>query len=161
MTARSISRAHGFWIVKPDFSQEDFTGLSTIVSGPYIEAMPGSGNAKTFFTGLEKSPVMLGDGIRIILHIDRLDKLGVGSEVLYRGVQAGVVQDIRLSSDARQVNVTLFIWQRFTPLIRVNSKFWIVSGTDIKGGILSSVRVQARIDPHIDQRQRRIFRNAR
>jgi paraquat-inducible protein B len=128
-----------FWIVRPDFSEGGFTGLGTIVSGAYIEALPGDGKEQTKFDGVTEAPVMTREGVKWILHAPRVEKLQVGSQVQYRGTQVGVVQDMRLSSDASEVNVTIFIWKRYLPLVRVNSKFWLVSGADLHGGILTNL----------------------
>lgn len=40
------------------------------------------------------------------------------------------------------MNVTLFIWPHYAPLVRADSKFWSVSGADVKGGVFSGVKVQ-------------------
>ncbi len=131
-----------FWIVKPEFSAGDFKGLGTIVSGPYIEAVAGEGKDASQFKGLEKPPLNVADGLRVVLHSDRLEKMQVGSEVQFRGLQVGVVQDIRLGSDSTQVNATALIWHHYAPLVRKNSVFWTVSGADVHGGILTNVHVK-------------------
>ncbi len=128
-----------FWIVRPDFSEGGFTGLGTIVSGAYIEALPGDGKEQSNFEGLSEAPVMTREGVKWIVHAPRIEKLQVGSQVQFRGTQVGVVQDMRLSSDASEVNATIFIWKRYVPLVRVNSKFWLVSGADLHGGILTNL----------------------
>lgn len=128
-----------FWIVRPDFSEGGFTGLGTIVSGAYIEAIPGDGKEQTAFEGLGEAPVMTREGVKWIVHAPRIEKLQVGSQVQFRGTQVGVVQDMRLSSDASEVNATIFIWKRYVPLVRLNSKFWLVSGADLHGGILTDL----------------------
>lgn len=131
-----------FWIVKPQITDMSISGLNTVISGPYVTAQPGDGEATTEFAGLEGEPVVSGPGLRVILHADRLEHLQVSSPVYYRGFQVGVVQDIRLSDEADQANVTLFIWPHYTPLVRRDSKFWSVSGADIRGGVFSGVKVQ-------------------
>ncbi len=56
-----------FWIVQPDISGGSISGLSTIVSGPYVEAVPGVGSPASQFVGLEKQPTSLGEGLILIL----------------------------------------------------------------------------------------------
>ncbi|MBV8782117.1 MAG: MCE family protein [Phycisphaerae bacterium] len=136
------SSGTAFWIVRPQFNGGDFTGLSTVLSGPYIQALPGKGNGTTDFTGLESAPVMLGTGMRFIVHTDRLEHLNVGAPVYFRGIQVGVVQDVRLGAGAMAVNATIFIWQRFTGLVRRTSEFWSVGGADVKGGVFTGVDVR-------------------
>jgi len=131
-----------FWIIQPDISNGVITGLGTIVSGPYIEAVPGVGSAASQFTGLERQPVSLGDGLIVILHADHLEHLQPDSPIFYRGVQVGVVQSAHLAPDATHVNVNAVIWDRFAPLVTNRSEFWSVSGADLKGGIFSGISLK-------------------
>lgn len=139
---KTIARDGGrFWVVRPDLGGGMITGLSTVISGPYIEVAPGAGDIQYHFTGLAAQPVMQGDGIRVVLHTDRLAHLQLESPVYFRGIQVGAIQDIRFSGDATQVNITAFIWRRYARLLRPTSKFWSVSGTDIHGSVFSGIEV--------------------
>ncbi|HEY6199433.1 MAG TPA: MlaD family protein, partial [Candidatus Binatia bacterium] len=64
------------------------------------------------------------------------------SPVYYRGVEVGVVQDTQLSSDAKVVNVNVFIRQRYAGLVRTGSKFWNVSGVDFNAGLFRGVELK-------------------
>ena len=131
-----------FWIVRPDVSGGVVSGFSTVTSGPYIEALPGAGDPTTDFNGMERRPILFGDGTRIVIHAAQLKHLQLNSPVLYRGLQVGTVQDIRFSDDTTQVNATLFIWKHYTSLVTTHSEFWSVGGTDVKGGVFSGLQVQ-------------------
>jgi paraquat-inducible protein B len=137
--ARNGSR---FWIVRPDIGGGMITGLSTVISGPYIEVAPGAGDPLYTFNGLDAKPVMLGDGVRVILTTDRLAHLQIDSPVYFRGIQVGAIQDIRFTEDARGVNITAFIWKRYARLVHPASQFWAVTGTDIRGGVFSGISVE-------------------
>jgi paraquat-inducible protein B len=117
-------------------------GLSTIVSGPYVTAIVGHGTPTDHFVGLDGPPIMRGAGMRVIIHAGRIEHLGVDAPVYYRGLQVGVVQDIRLSDDSTGVNITAYIWLRYVPLLRTNSVFWALSSAEVKGGLLGGVQVQ-------------------
>ena len=137
--------SHGakFWIVRPDFTNGNISGLGTIVAGPHIEVLPGDGKAvESHFTGQEQPPLDVGQGIKLILHTPHLDHLQANSPVYYRGIQTGVVQDVRFSGDSTQVNVTLFIWNRYAPLVRADSEFWSISGADLKGSLISGLELK-------------------
>src|ERR1700677_62023 len=43
-----------FWIVRPRFSAEGISGLSTLISGAYVELDPGQGSPARHFTELEE-----------------------------------------------------------------------------------------------------------
>ena len=141
-TAPIANTGTAFYMVRPDVSGGNVQGLSTIVSGPYLTAIVGHGDPATSFVGLDGPPVMRGAGIRVIIHADRIEHLGVDAPVYYRGLQVGVVQDIRLSSDSTGVNVTAFIWLRYANLLRTDSRFWSLTSAEVKGGLLGGIQVQ-------------------
>jgi paraquat-inducible protein B len=149
-----------FWVVQPDFSNGTISGLSTIVSGPYIEVVPGVGAAESQFVGLERQPVSLGEGLILILHSDHLEHLQPDSPILYRGIQVGAVQDAHLAPDATHVNITVVIWEQFARLVTNKSQFWSVSGADVKGGIFSGISVKLDSLRH-PRRQRESTRKGR
>jgi paraquat-inducible protein B len=133
-----------FWVVRPQIGLENVSGLGTVVSGPYIEAVPGGGDAGvvTEFAGLEKAPVMYGEGLHVELRTPQVDRLQVGSPVYYRGIQVGSVREIRLSPNATHVTAQLFIRQRYAPLVRTTSRFWTVATADVSGGIFRGLEVR-------------------
>src|SRR5271170_7309217 len=82
-----------FWIVRPEISVESISGLSTVVSGPYIEASPGNGPPATDFLGLDKPPAAQGDGLHVVLHAVRVGNLQTNSPLYFRGIQVGLIGD--------------------------------------------------------------------
>ena len=131
-----------FYMVRPDVSGGNLQGLSTIITGPYITAVVGHGQPLTTFTAQDGPPVMRGAGIRVIIHAARLEHLGVDAPVYYRGLQVGVIQDVRLSSDSTGVNVTAFIWLRYAKLLHADSVFWPLTTAQVKGGLLTGIQIQ-------------------
>jgi paraquat-inducible protein B len=123
-------------------SLQNVTGLGTLISGPFIDCRPGEGPISHSFVGLSSAPAILGPGIRLILSADTIAQLNVDSPVSFRGIQVGQVKDVRLSSDATAVNVTVFIWDRYKSLIRTNSEFWLARGADLQGGLFSGVKLK-------------------
>jgi paraquat-inducible protein B len=132
-----------FWIVRPEIGLENVSGLGTVISGPHVEVLPGTGPEKMEFVGLETSPVILERrGLKIVLITNRAGSLRPNSPVYYRGVEVGVVQDTQLSTDAKVVNVNVFIRQRYAGLVRPGSKFWNVSGVDFNAGLFRGVELK-------------------
>jgi paraquat-inducible protein B len=142
-SANAAFATHGaqFWVVRPEISESSITGLGAIVTGPYIEANPGNGAAATEFDALPQPPAD-SQGLRLVLHTDRLEHLHADSPVYFRGVQVGSVRDIQLAGDANHIDITIHINQRYTPLVRSTSQFWSVSGADVEGGVFSGVRLK-------------------
>lgn len=131
-----------FWIVRPEISVESVSGLGTVLTGPYVEARPGTGDPAPDFTALAKPLPSTDDGLTIILRTSALDRLQPDSPVYYRGVQVGSVREVRLSPDATHVDITTFIRRRYTPLVRNNSHFWTVAAADVKAGIFKGLELK-------------------
>jgi len=70
-----------------------------------------------------------------------LESLKRGSPVYYRGVEVGAVQDHQLSSNATTVDIQVFIRQRYANLVRSGSKFWNVSGVDVRVGLFRGAEI--------------------
>jgi paraquat-inducible protein B len=131
-----------FWIVRPEVSEESVSGLGTLVSGPYIEALPGGGQETKRFAGMDHPPRDGGNGLMIYLYTSKLEHLQPGSAVIYRGVRVGSVQDADLSSDSSSVKVRALISPRYMKLVRANSKFWSTSGVEVQGGVFLGMHVR-------------------
>ena len=131
-----------FWIVRPQVGVGNITGLGTIISGPYIEALPGNGSTKSTFEGSDASPAALEEkGLKIVLIAAHRGSLRTGSPIYYRGIEVGAVQELHLSDDARRVEVNVFIRQAYAPLIQADTKFWNVSGVNVDIGLFKGAQV--------------------
>ncbi len=128
-----LRRNTRFWVVKPQLGLRGVSGLSTLISGAYIEIDPGPGSPQRHFVGLEKQPVITADeaGKQITLITRDLGSIDTGSPIYYQGILAGEVLGYELGSDARSVYVHAFIRDPFDQLIRGNTRFWNVSGMDV------------------------------
>ncbi|RKZ46547.1 MAG: paraquat-inducible protein B [Gammaproteobacteria bacterium] len=125
-----------FWVVKPQLSIRGATGLSTLISGAYIEIDPGKGAAQSHFTGLDKQPVVAADeaGKRIVLITQKLRSIDTGSPIYYKGLLAGEVLGYELGNDRQSIYIHAFIKEPFDTLVKGNTRFWNVSGMDISMG---------------------------
>ena len=129
-----------FWVVRPEVGFGSISGLGTVITGPEIQALPGTGEERTEFVGLDTAPAALElRGLKVVLRTDRLGSLQRNSPVYYRGVEVGVVQEATLSPDATGVHVHVLIRQRYARLVRANSVFWNVSGVSFSGGLFKGV----------------------
>jgi paraquat-inducible protein B len=142
-SAESVAREGTiFWIVRPEVGIGNITGLGTVISGPHIELSPGAGKPKKEFLGLERPPVISErKGLGIVLLSSRLGSLKLGSPVYYRGIEVGAVQDSRLADDATMVLIRVIIHRRFAGLVRKGTKFWDVSGMDIRAGLFRGLEI--------------------
>lgn len=119
-----------FWVVRPRISAGGITGLETLVTGSYIGVLPGNGPSIRVFQGLESAPPgrMDGSGLHLVLQAEQLGSLHPGAPVYYREVKVGEVEQCELAGNARAVNVHIVLEEKFTPLVRENSRFWNASG---------------------------------
>jgi paraquat-inducible protein B len=140
-SATAIAREGSvFWIVRPEVGIGNITGLATVLSGPEIQALPGSGEEQTEFDGLESAPAALElKGLKIVVRTGQLGSLRSNSPVHYRGVEVGVVQEATLAPEGDRVHVHVLIRRRYAPLVRTNSVFWNVSGMSLSGGVFKGV----------------------
>ena len=142
-SAASVARGGSlFWIARLGTELQDFSNLGTVITGVYIQVLPGSGEPKSDFVGVEDSQAALEpDGLEIVLHTSRLGSLKPSSPVYYRGIQVGGVRTVRLSSDATQAEIVLQIKPRYVRLVRSSSKFWNSSGAEVKLGLFSGLEI--------------------
>jgi paraquat-inducible protein B len=142
-SAASIAREGSvFWVVRPEVALGAVRGLSTVITGPYIQAFPGTGPPKTAFRGLERAPPTLGrSGIKITLAATQLGSVRPGTPVYYRGIDVGSIVEIDLSRDATAAHTAAFIDQRYARLVRSGSRFWNVSGVDVSVSLFRGVQI--------------------
>jgi paraquat-inducible protein B len=130
-----------FWIVRPEVGLENISGLTTIITGPYIQVLPGAGRPETEFVGLERPPPAPEAGLRIIVAAVNLGSIRPGAPVYYRGIEVGTVAATDLSSDATLAHLNVLIRQRYARLVRVGSRFWAVGGVDVNASLFRGVEI--------------------
>ena len=131
-----------FWVVRPQIGFGNVSGLGTVLSGPEIQVLPGKGEPRRHFDGLDHAPAALEQpGLRLVLRAEHPRSLRANSPLYYRGVEVGVVQKIDLSPNAASADVHVLVRSRYAPLVREGSVFWNVSGINLKGGILKGIEL--------------------
>jgi paraquat-inducible protein B len=144
-SARSITTEGAvFWIVRPQIGLNQITGLSTVLSGPEIQVLPGKG--ETFqreHRGLDNAPVAIDvAGLKVILRAERPKGIRVNTPVNYRGVEVGTVQRIELAPNSASADIHILVRSRYAGLVRAGSAFWNASGVHATGGILKGIEVE-------------------
>ena len=131
-----LRRDTRFWVVKPTLGVRGISGLSTLISGAYIEIEPGQGAPQTLFVGLEVPPVINADeaGKRITLMAKRLGSIDRGSLLHYQGIVAGEVLGYEMANDYRNVLIHAFVKAPYDRLVRSTTRFWSASGLDLSAG---------------------------
>jgi paraquat-inducible protein B len=144
-SARSIATEGAlFWIVRPQIGLNQITGLSTVLSGPEIQVLPGKGETvQDEFRGLDNPPVALDvPGLRLVLRAERPKGVRINTPVNYRGVEVGMVERIELAPNSASADIHILIRSRYAPLVRAGSAFWNESGVHATGGILKGIELE-------------------
>ena len=121
-----------FWVIRPQVTAQGVSGLSTVLSGVYIQGswdnVPGGTGER--FEGLASAPVARPDvpGLRIVLTSESGDGLLQGTPILYRGVQVGAVSTLHLADTGQAVLADAFIEAPYDDLITSATRFWNASG---------------------------------
>ncbi|MFC3123108.1 intermembrane transport protein PqiB [Agaribacter flavus] len=120
-----------FWVVRPRIGARGITGISTLLSGAYIEVSPGKSTVEQYeFVGLENPPVTPSnaDGIHLRLVSQGSETLNIGNPVLYRGFEVGAVESKSYDDLEEEAHYDIFINAPYHNLVTENTAFWNVSG---------------------------------
>lgn len=129
--AHLLREDSNFWIVSPRVSLSGVSGLSTLLSGPYIAMEPSSeGEQQYAFTAMDDPPVTPAGtpGLHITLNSDDEFAFKEGDPIVYKGLKVGEFEDIFFNLEERVVYYNAFIEAPYHKLITENTKFWNTSG---------------------------------
>ncbi len=133
--AQHLGEETSFWVVRPRVTVKGISGLTTLLSGIYIGMDPGKpSEAKKVYKGLEEPPQITSysSGSQFVLQANKLGSVDVGSPIYYRQITVGEVIRYRLNDDSDTVNMTIFVYAPYDKMIKRNTRFWNVSGIDVK-----------------------------
>lgn len=129
-----------FSIIAPDISAAGVDHLESLVQ-TYIDVVPGKGRSHQQFQ-LQDRPsenARYADGLTLYVDAIEAGSVTIGTPVLFRGLEVGVVTDSTLGYLADRVQLTLKVAKKYQHLVRENSLFWLASGYNIDFGLLSGV----------------------
>ena len=124
-----------FWVVRPRVGPGGISGLSTLLSGSYIEMSPGgSEETSRTFDGLSRPPVTpIGTpGLHVTLDSDGDRALDEGDAILFHGMQVGTIEYVHFNSQERRTYYNAFIEAPYDRLITTNTQFWFSSGVSVE-----------------------------
>jgi paraquat-inducible protein B len=133
-------RGSRFSVVTPQISAAGVEHLDTILQ-PYINVEMGQGSPRREFE-LQEATIADSrylDGLSLVVEAPEAGSLGIGTPVLFRGIEVGTVTGLTLGSLSDRVMVELRISQRYQHLVRNNSVFWLASGYSLDFGLTGGV----------------------
>ena len=141
-TATYITRKGTKFIkVEPKVSITEVTGLDTILSGVYIDLYPAGNSQKEIlskpiayeFVGMDHYPPQRYErGLYLTLEAPEAS-VSLNAPVLYKSFIVGKVIDKRLEGE--KVLYTAFVKQEYAHLVNAGSKFWKISGLEMKANL--------------------------
>lgn len=132
-TSRLLTEDAQFWVVRPRIGSQGISGLSTLLSGAYIELAPGSGQpGRRQYRGLDDMPLTPPStpGLQFRLLSNGSASVNVGSPVLYNGYEVGRVESIELDESGKTI-LTAFVDAPYDDLITTATRFWNASGVAV------------------------------
>lgn len=127
-----------FWVVRPRVSARGVSGLQTVLSGVHIEGSWDAeiGAESSSFQGLDQPPASLtgAEGLRLVLRASSGNQLADQAPVLYKGIEVGRLENLRLSDSGDAVLADAFINAPYEKLITTATRFWDASGFSLSLG---------------------------
>jgi len=128
------TRGTQFWIERPRIGIGGVSGLSTLVSGPYISVSTAGSDVKTeTFVGLERAPGVTSDarGKTFRLTASDAGSLAVRSPVYLHRVAVGWVSAIDLAPDGKRIDLEVFVEHPYENTVTTTTVFWNAGGLDV------------------------------
>ncbi|MBU3029054.1 intermembrane transport protein PqiB [Paracoccus marinaquae] len=136
--AQYIDDQAAFWIVRPQVSAQGVTRLDTVLTGSFIEGFWDDqiGAPQTEFVGLDRPPLVSEDtkGTRFQLSFEKGGGLQEGAPVLFRGIQVGRMENLRLSESGDSVVADAFVEAPHDQRLTSATVFWDISGFSLSLG---------------------------
>ncbi|QIR83727.1 intermembrane transport protein PqiB [Paracoccus sp. AK26] len=133
-----IDSEASFWIVRPQVSAQGVTRLDTVLTGAFIEGYWDASISaeQNRFVGQDRPPLIREDtpGTLVTLAMENADGITEGAPVLYRGVQVGRMENIRLADTEDQVIADAFIEAPHDKRLTTSTVFWDTSGFSLSLG---------------------------
>lgn len=127
-----------FWIVEPKVTAQGITGLSTVLSGVYIEGSWDDkiGEYEDHFQGASTTPLIRPgrSGLQIALRSTPNGYLTDDAPILYRGIEVGKIGKAQIAPGGSYTIVEALIFEEHADLVNSSTRFWDTSGFDVTIG---------------------------
>ncbi|MFW8565635.1 intermembrane transport protein PqiB [Orrella sp. 11846] len=129
-----------FWVVRPTIGLDGVSGLTTLLSGSYIEADTDRSFSVSpnhyDFVGLESPPPIKSDrpGKAFRLRSDSLGSLVTGAPIYFLRIPVGLVSGFELDQNGHYVDIDIFIDAPYDQYVHGNTRFWNASGIRLSVG---------------------------
>ncbi len=127
-----------FWIIEPEVTAQGISGLSTVLSGVYIEGSWDEeiGAPGTRFRGSDVAPLIKPgeSGLQIAFRTTTNGSLTDNAPILFRGIQVGQVGRAQIARSGAFAISEAIIYEEHRHLINSSTRFWEASGFSFSVG---------------------------
>ncbi|UWR15331.1 intermembrane transport protein PqiB [Sulfitobacter sp. M368] len=127
-----------FWIVQPEVTAQGITGLSTVLSGVYIEGSWDDqvGGYANLFQGASEAPLIRPgqSGLEIAFKTTANGQLTDNAPILYKGIEVGRVGRAKIDPRNNYAVVEALIFEEHRTLVNQSTRFWDASGFSVTLG---------------------------
>ncbi len=127
-----------FWIVQPEVTAQGITGLSTVLSGVYIEGSwdDVSGPSLERYHGSSEAPLIRPgqEGLEIAFRTVANGQLTDNAPILFKGIEVGRLGRARISPRGSFAIVEALIYEEHRDLINDSTRFWDTAGFSVSIG---------------------------
>ena len=136
--ATYVDSSSVFWIVQPEVTAQGISGLSTVLSGVYIEGSwdGDAGTPSATFRGSDVAPLIKPgkNGLQIAFRTTTNGTLTDNTPILFRGIEVGKIGRAQIARSGAFAIVEALIYQEHRHLINSSTRFWDTSGFDVSIG---------------------------
>ncbi|MBB1371187.1 intermembrane transport protein PqiB [Pseudoalteromonas sp. NZS127] len=122
------------WVVKPRIDETGISGMSTLLSGVYLEFSPGESKKKKEKFELQDEPALIGKDVkggRFKLLSYNAEVLEVSTGIFFKNYKIGQIETATFDWKNQAMKYGIFIKAPYENLITLNSIFWVNSGIEI------------------------------
>lgn len=127
-----------FWIVQPEVTAQGISGLSTVLSGVYIEGSWDEkiGTIANLFQGASEAPLIRPgqSGLEIAFRTTANGQLTDNAPILYKGIEVGRVGRAKIDPRNNYAVVEALIFEEHRTLVNNSTRFWDASGFSVTLG---------------------------
>jgi len=127
-----------FWIVEPEVTAQGISGLSTVLSGVFIEGSWDTeiGPFADRFRGSDVPPLIKpgGSGLQIAFRTTINGTLTDNAPIIFRGIQVGQIGRAQIARSGAFAIVEGLIFEEHRHLVNTSTRFWDTSGFSVSIG---------------------------
>ncbi|WP_404343230.1 intermembrane transport protein PqiB [Pseudoalteromonas mariniglutinosa] len=129
-----LSEDAKIWVVKPRIDDTGISGMSTLLSGVYLEFSPGDSEQRAAHFTLQEEPALIGShvrGTRYTLLSYNAEVMDVSTGIYFKDYKIGQIETVSFDWQNQAMKYGVFIEEPYQNLITLNSIFWVSSGIEV------------------------------